>query len=84
MRYNFKCKDCGFVFSEKMKVDEYVKKIEKKDIPCPDCNSNEVVRTYSPPGVHYKSAGFYTIDKDLDDPAVADVMDTTRSKKNKK
>lgn len=84
MRYTFKCKECGFVFSEQLRVKDYTEKMELQTIKCPDCGTNNVIRQYVPVGVHYKSAGFYSIDQDLDDPAVADVMDTSRGKNFKK
>lgn len=84
MTYNFKCKECGFVFAEQLKVKDYTEKMEQKEVQCPECKTNNVVRMYSPIGVHYKQMGFYTNEQPLDDPAVADVMDTCRSKKKKK
>jgi putative FmdB family regulatory protein len=28
MTYNFKCKECGFVFAEQLKVKDYTEKME--------------------------------------------------------
>jgi putative FmdB family regulatory protein len=62
MRYTFKCKECGFVFSEQLKIKDYTEKMELQTIKCPECGTNNVIRQYAPIGIHYKSAGFYSID----------------------
>jgi len=62
MTYTFKCKECGFVFTEQLKVKDYTERMELQTIKCPDCGTTNIVRQYVPIGVHYKSAGFYSID----------------------
>ena len=64
--YRFKCTECGNEWVEEMSIKEYEDRVN--DIKCPICNSNLIERVYGKNlQVIYKSTGFYTTNRMLDD-----------------
>lgn len=60
--YDFRCTSCGSVF-------EVVRPAgEKAAPPCPGCGC-ETKRVFTPVGVHFKGAGFYSTDSKGTPPA---------------
>ena len=50
-RYDFECSSCKHGFEFESSVEEYTARLKAKDIVCPNCDSKEVVRIFSAPGV---------------------------------
>jgi putative FmdB family regulatory protein len=55
--YDYRCKDCDSPYTLQGKITE--------DVPisdCPQCNSDNVYRVFSPAHIKFNATGFYTID----------------------
>lgn len=61
MRYNFICDDCNHIFEHMMGVDEYIL-LDYSSIPCTNCGSVKVRRTYAVPTIKFSGPGFYSTD----------------------
>jgi putative FmdB family regulatory protein len=55
--YDYKCKDCNNPYTLKGNITKSVPWSE-----CPECNSSNVHRVFSPTHIKFNATGFYTID----------------------
>jgi len=54
-RFDFVCKDCKEEFEKLVMGSE--------EVVCPQCESKDIVKQFSPPTILYKTGGFYSTDK---------------------
>lgn len=54
-RYDYECASCG-IFEASHSISESLGS-------CPKCNNDSIKRLYSPIGISFKGAGFYSTDK---------------------
>ena len=58
--YEYRCKSCGYEFSDKQTVDDRYK---PKEEACPECNiSGQVILRLGTPAVRFVGSGFYEND----------------------
>ena len=58
--YAYRCKSCGYEFSEKQSVDDRYK---PKESACPECKvSGQVILCLGTPAVRFVGSGFYEND----------------------
>jgi putative FmdB family regulatory protein len=56
--YAYACRACRQVFETVRSIHD----AEPPEMICPGCDSTETVRTFSAPGLVFKSKGFYSTD----------------------
>lgn len=55
--YEFKCPKCSEVTETNCEYEDLTVPV------CEECGTL-MIRTYSPPGIHFKGSGFYSTDKE--------------------
>lgn len=60
--YAYACRDCKGVFDVSRSIHEEA----PETVTCPECWSSDTVKTFSAPGLVFKSKGFYTTDNRKD------------------
>lgn len=55
--YVYQCQECGTVYE----MHGTYKELEER-LDCPECNSENTRKVYSPAQIRFKGSGFYTTD----------------------
>lgn len=55
-RYEFECQACHKPFELQATFAEYSAQMSERKIVCPACESNKVIRVFSPPGIRSASS----------------------------